>query len=70
MEVMVVSTAQPNQVAQVSRDLKFGVETCYASHDYSSSNDVPFASVIFGILQPWSMAQGKTIPIECWCIVT
>ena len=49
---MVVSTAQLNQVVQVSRDLKFDVETCCASHDHSSSNDVPLASAIFGILQP------------------
>ncbi len=60
----VVSTAQLN------RDLKLGVETCHISHDHSISIDVPFASAILGVLRPWSMAQRKTIPIECWCIQT
>ena len=60
----VVSTGQLN------RDPNLGVGSCHSSHDHSTSNDVQLASAILGVLRPWSMAQRKTIPIECWCWCT
>ena len=60
-----VSTVQLN-------NLGTGVvpEACHASHDHSVSNFIYLASAVLGGLRAWSMAQRKTIHIECWCFLT